>query len=534
MLSKITILLIIILALVLRFYKLDTNPPGLYWDEAVFGYDAYSVLKTGKDQHGEFLPLFFESFGDWKLPIYHYLLVPSIAVFGLNEFAVRFPSALLGTLTVIVFYFLIKKLLEDNPTQGSAQAIPALSTLMLAISPWHIQFSRGGFESTAGLFALTLGAYLTLLAIERKNILHFTTSGIFFVASMYSYHAYRLFVPLFLIALVFIYRREIVKLTPKILIAAIVPILILIPLARFSLTSEGQSRAISQSTFKKEELEQARLDYDQKSKKPLRFLSKYLYNPPLYYSYIALNNYFDHFSPVFLFFKGDQIGRHSQVDMGQIHMFEGVLILLSIFAFKKINSNTKKIMIFWLILSPLPAIIVGPTPHAYRTLQMSIPLAFLSGLGTYFLFSVIKFSRLLSLLLAIIAYSVLTHIHLLFTHYPKKFAADWQDGYKQMVQEVQKFQDNFDKIYITNINQVPYIYLLFYQNYNPQTFISQNGTSDSFDKYIFISDDFDLYNEGRILYVAPSWKKIDGIWLAAADNSSGKHIYSLWEINDED
>src|SRR3989338_9842876 len=99
------LLAIIILAVILRFYKIDTNPPGLYWDEAAFGYDAYSVLKTGRDQHGHLLPLSFESFGDWKLPGYHYLLIPSVKIFGLNEFAVRFPSAFLGTLSIIIFFF---------------------------------------------------------------------------------------------------------------------------------------------------------------------------------------------------------------------------------------------------------------------------------------------------------------------------------------------------------------------------------------------------------------------------------------------
>src|SRR3989304_9431060 len=118
------LLTIIFLAAILRFYKLGTNPPGLYWDEAVLGYDAYSILNTGKDHHGETLPLFSESFGDWKLPGYHYLLVPSIAIFGLNEFAVRFPSALLGTLTVLLTYLLVKELFRlSDENQSVNQSI---------------------------------------------------------------------------------------------------------------------------------------------------------------------------------------------------------------------------------------------------------------------------------------------------------------------------------------------------------------------------------------------------------------------------
>ena len=196
-----TLISIFILAAALRFYKLNINPPGLYWDEAVFGYDAYSVLKTGMDHHGHFLPLFFESFGDWKLPGYHYLLIPSIKIFGLTEFAIRFPSAFLGTLSVIIFFFLIQKLAKNFK-------ISILSTFFLAISPWHIQFSRGGFESTAGLFFAILAVCLFLKGIDRKQTLIFIFSFLFFILSMYTYHAYRIFTPILVVTLLLIYQRQ--------------------------------------------------------------------------------------------------------------------------------------------------------------------------------------------------------------------------------------------------------------------------------------------------------------------------------------
>ena len=533
---------VFLLALLLRFYKLSTNPPGLYWDEAVFGYDAYSLLKTAHDHHGNFLPLFFESFSDWKMPVYHYLLIPSIAIFKLGEFAVRFPSALFGTLTVIVFFLIVKKF-----TQNINLAL--FSSFFLAISPWHIQFSRGGFESTVGLFAAALGTYLAPLAIERKNILLMSLSGIIFVLSMYSYHAYRIFVPLFILALGFTIRSQLTKIIPKVLIAATVPLLLLVPLVRFSTSAEGKARAISQSAFNKEDFQKARLDFDQKSKKPFRFMSKYLYKEPIYYSYIAARGYISHFSPVFLFFKGDQIGRHSQVDMGQIYLFESVLIVIALTKVKFTTGN--KIILAWLLLSPVPAAIVGPTPHAYRTLQMAIPLAYLSALGAN---QIIRAKNLLLFkifLAAFALYWIISYLHLLFIHYPIKFSADWQDGYKQMVEKIKKHQDSFEKVYITNINQVPYIYLLFYQKYDPARFIQLGGTRDQFDKYIFVSRDVNIYDKeasdnaslrsssskdstaglkGRVLYVAPSWEKVDGKWLDAVDDSTGKHIYSLWEV----
>ena len=514
---------IILLAAFLRFYKLTSNPPGLYWDEAVFGWDAYSILKTGRDHHGATLPLFFESFGDWKLPVYHYLLVPSIAIFGLNEFAVRFPSALSGVLTVAFFYLLVLKL-------SGNERLSQLSAFFLAISPWHIQFSRGGFESTVGLFFVVSGVYFSLSAMDDQKTVKVLAAAGLFILSMYSYHAYRIFTPFLVLGLVIFYFEKIKKNLKGLILAILISAVLALPLINFTFSPEGRARAISQSAFSSKNYENERIKFDQNSKKPLRFLSKY-WQKPLYFSYQAFDNYIAHFSPVFLFFKGDQIGRHSQGDMGQIYPFELILIIVAFFFLFQANPNLRKIMIIWLILSPIPASIVTPTPHAYRTLQMAIPLAFLSATGASFLIN----SQLLKVKLiigGIIVYSILSYWHLLNTHYPQKNAADWQDGYKQMVAQVKKFEDQFDKIYITNINQVPYVYLAFYGKYDPLKFIEESGTRDAFGKYVFVSQDYtELYDKGRILYVAPSWQKVDGKWLAAANDSQGRHIYSLWEVN---
>ena len=109
--KKLVLIAIILLAAILRFYKLAEVPPSLYWDEASLGYNAYSILKTGHDEHGVFLPITnFAAFGDYKPPGYVYMTVPSIALLGLSELAVRFPSALFGTLTVFLTYLIAKKL----------------------------------------------------------------------------------------------------------------------------------------------------------------------------------------------------------------------------------------------------------------------------------------------------------------------------------------------------------------------------------------------------------------------------------------
>ena len=102
------IYLIITLGLFLRVVYLNINPPGLTVDEVSIGYNAYSILKTGRDEYGTFLPFDFKSLGDYKPPLYIYLTAFSEAVFGLNEFAVRFPAALLGTISIIFIYYFLQ------------------------------------------------------------------------------------------------------------------------------------------------------------------------------------------------------------------------------------------------------------------------------------------------------------------------------------------------------------------------------------------------------------------------------------------
>src|SRR5260221_12079057 len=149
----ITILILsiaILIAIITRGYKLGSAPAGLYLDEAGQGYSAYSILKTGKDEFGKSFPIVFRSFTDFKTPVYVYLIVPLIPIFGLTKFAVRFPSFFFSILTIPVLYFLIMsfRVKSRNPLN----LVALISCLLLAISPWHILFGRTNFECNVALF----------------------------------------------------------------------------------------------------------------------------------------------------------------------------------------------------------------------------------------------------------------------------------------------------------------------------------------------------------------------------------------------
>src|SRR5258706_2331299 len=139
------LLFVVLIAAFLRFYQLGINPPSLTWDEAAWGYNAYSLGIDGKDEFGRFLPLnYIESFGDFKPPMYAYLTVLPVKIFGLTEFATRFPSALAGSLTVLLAYFLVLELFSSSKHKNLYALI---SSAILAVSPWHIMLSRAAFEA---------------------------------------------------------------------------------------------------------------------------------------------------------------------------------------------------------------------------------------------------------------------------------------------------------------------------------------------------------------------------------------------------
>ncbi len=108
------LILIVALALFLRLIYLGHFPAGFAADEAAQAYDAYSLIHTGRDAWGISWPIAsFRSFADYKAPLQTYLLIPSVAIFGLNEFATRLPSAIAGTRAVLVTYVLANQIFSS-------------------------------------------------------------------------------------------------------------------------------------------------------------------------------------------------------------------------------------------------------------------------------------------------------------------------------------------------------------------------------------------------------------------------------------
>jgi len=151
--NKLLLGLILIIFLVTRLVNITKNPPSLYWDEASIGYNAYSVLETGKDEWGEFLPLHFRAFGEFKLPVYIYSVVLTTKIFGVGELAIRLPAVIYTFGSLILVCLLAEYLFKDD-------LISLFSVFILSVTPWLFILSRVGYEATAGLFFYLLTIYL--------------------------------------------------------------------------------------------------------------------------------------------------------------------------------------------------------------------------------------------------------------------------------------------------------------------------------------------------------------------------------------
>lgn len=478
---------ILLVAFALRFYKLGEIPRGIDWDEASNGYNAYSILKTARDEYGSFLPLTNRSFDDYKPPLYMYLNVPTVALFGLTPFAVRLPSAFFGALTVALIYFLAKRLFENNRLKYD---ISALSMLMLAISPWHIQLSRAAFEANVGLFFVVASFTSLLYAINTKKSILFFISAIFFGLGFYSYHSVRIFSPLLFLLTVIIFRKEIFKYPKKLLFTfGLIVILIVLPFFIFT-----PNKAISQrfeTTTQKSQITDIEKSIkfmlqDEESQIPL---SNIIHNRRLVIAQTVFANYLSHFDFNFLFTKGDDNFRHHIENMGMLYLYQLPLILYGIYLLIKNIGKETAFLLGWLMIAPLPASFGDAVPHAVRSLSLVIPLQIISALALLNILKTIKFKKIFALILVfIVFFSLISYLHNHYAHYSKDHAGWWQYGYLQAANDTEALKNQYEKIVVDRSVEQGYIFWLFATKYDPGTY-QKEGTKDHFDKYYFGSEE---------------------------------------------
>jgi len=486
--TKLILVIIVLVAAFLRFYQLGINPPSLTWDETAWGYNAYSIGIDGRDEFGRLLPYdYLESFGDFKPPMYAYLSVIPVKIFGLNEFSTRFASAFFGTLTVLVTYFLVKALFILSPKQSQnskksletestrwRREIPIVATAFLAVSPWHIMLSRAAFEANVSTFFLIAGVTSFLYWIKKKNIF-LILSVLSFVFSLYTFNSARVVAPLLVILLLVGFWKILWSRKNTVILAGIIGILLVAPLVPFLLSPQAGLRYKEVNIFSDPQIvEKAN---QQIANDNNAWWSKIIHNRRVGYSLSFMNHYLDNLSPDFLFIKGDGNPKFSTQEVGQMYIWSLPFFTLGIlFLFKKREGHWW-IVPAWLLLGIIPAAVARETPHALRT-EGTLPtfqiLEAYGFIGTLIFVKEQFRKKIFTFICAIFGIIYLLNmsyfLHGYYGHYAWQYSGEWQYGYKDSITFVRNNEQQFDKIFVTDALGRPYIYYLFYLQVPPETF----------------------------------------------------------------
>ena len=496
--KKIFLILILVLSTFLRFWNLGSYP-ALNADEAAIGYNAYSLIKTGMDEHGNSWPIQFQSFNDYKPGFYFYLVLPFVKAFGLNEWSVRIPSAFLGILSVLVIYLFVKELFDD-------EKLGLISALFLGISPWHIHFSRGGWEVNVATFFILLGMWLLIKATKNKK--YYIWGLLPFVISVYTYHAARIIAPLLGLGYLIFYWKRISNNLKHFLIALGISFLILVPLGIDMINPGAVSRVAGVGLFA-DVGPINRINEQRGQHSDIQSISaKLLHNKFVNYGLSFFENWIEHYHGLFLFVSGEEIQRNKVPETGQMYLYCAALLAIGLWTIFKANNKGWKIIIWWFVVAPIAAALTFQSPHALRSQNMVIPLIIISAFGLVQILDWLKNKKhkfiivlgRVSIIL-IIVLGLARYLHMYWVHMAKEYPYSSQYGVKELVNYVSENQEKYEKIFVTERYDQPYILFLFYLKYSPEKFQNNHAltardiygfsTVRYFDKYNFETIEFE-------------------------------------------
>lgn len=468
-------IILFLIAFFLRFWQIDKFPSSLNWDEVSHGYNAYSILKTGRDEWGTKFPLIFRAFGDYKLPVYIYLTVPSVLFFGLNPFSVRLVSILAGTLLPLFIFLIVKQIFPKKTP------LPLLAASIAAFSPGFIFLSRIALE--ANLFVLFFSISLYLILIKK-----YPSSSFFYALCLLTYNSSRVILPFYLILLTYILiknKYNFFKNWFKFL-----PIIIVLAITIFQLlNTSGQARyqwvsILDSGSINK--INELRQNYP-----------RFLVNKATFFVFTASKNYLSHFNPNFIFFNG---GSNYQFSLPNFYiispLFLPFFILGILVLFKNIKKDKFKLLLFWLLASPLPSSITRDAPHVLRSI-IFLPIVVITIVLGFKPF-ILKFPKISSLYISTVLIIGLFMFWPRYKTYSVNHSSSWQYGYKQTVEYMKEHYSEYDQIIFTKRYGEPHEFILFYWPWDPKTY--QNDTRlnwdfhanwywvNAFDKFKFVND----------------------------------------------
>lgn len=539
-----SLLLVFFLGLVLRLFSLGTNPPSLYWDEASIGYNAFSISQTLKDEHQEYLPLSrFIAFGDYKAPGYIYLDAIAIKFLGVSDFSVRLPSALSGSLLILVTFYLAGELSLLSPPgsiwRRRKDLLALVAAFIVSVSPWSIQLSRAAFEANVATLFSSLGFALLLGGIRRKSVFLTLLSVPSLVFSMYTFNSHRYVVPILSVILLAVLLRRITesrKIIVALVLSGVLSLILLVPLIQHVRLREGTLRFFEVTWMNDLEPVTKANQYILEEGNTLQ--AKVLNNRRVAFARNLMLHLSDHFNWKFLFITGDVNPRLSTQDTGVFYFFEAIFLLWGLYLMVKFPGKNVLVILAWILIGLIPAALARETPHSLRTYNLAPIPQIILALGVVGMLDYFKRKKVVVCTIMVFLYfSFLAwHLHYYFNHYASDYSREWQSGYKELVNYLSSREDSVDVIKVSDFYGRPYIYFLLYNKYSPEKYwLTRNVDRDwygfwtvkGFGKYVF--GDISSEDNKRGLYVVSSGQTIAGKLVKTINDYDGKPVFNVYE-----
>lgn len=466
---------------------MNVSPPSLNADEAVNAYDAYSILKTGKDQYGNFMPLRFKSFGDYKLPLLTYLAIPFIKIFGLTETAIRMVNFPFVFFFPIVIFLLTQELFNKK-------SISLLAAFLSALAPGLQLLGRQGSESYMTAFFLTLSFYLFIRFFKKQTFLNFLIFDFCFLISLFGYHSTRLWAGFyFLLFIFFIVKKKLSKVFLLIFVCTVF---------LFGITDIVYKPTRVQNLLFFNNLGFSLKINELRGEGGNRFL----YNKLSIGIKDLSSNYLKYFSPQFLVINGDENPRFGFPGISPITAIEYIFIFIGIYYLFRNQEKFRYLILSMLLFSPISASLSWAGESVNRSAFIFIPILIISAYGVVNFLNKKNWFFYVTCFMLYVIFSLYSW-DFYFNHYPKRALVlrAWQAGYKELADYIKTNYNNYEKFYITKKNGQPYTFLLFYLKYPPEIYQKEAilsapdeygfGQVEKFDKYIFdLPDDKNIKN----------------------------------------
>lgn len=452
--------LIVILAAFIRINKVTILPPSLSYDEVDIGYQAMIFNQNQTDYYGNKFPFHFHSFGDYQpsLQIYSVALIQKFT--NNINLSVRLPSAVFGTISVLILFLITKSIIPS---------------FLFAISPWAIHFSRIGFAVSGMILCLLLGICFWQKYLQSKKQINIYLTAFFYCLSTYFYSTAKFFIIIIAILTLAIWYKTIFKIGLKKLILPVVfVILLLLPLVIDSFNGKSSYRFSYISIFTLPHREQivdtlrfqdASLDHPNQLGLSTSPSSFFFHNKYQLVIQRFVSNYINSFSSDFLFLKGDNNLRHGFGGHGLLYIADIIFVLTGLFFYFKSSPKNKISTLFLclLVLSPIPYALTRDTdfPHATRLILMLPSIVYFSYLGIAYLIK--KYPKSIFIVVLVYGMSFLNFWHYYSYHYPQESARAWNTGMEDAVLSTNKYQNRtivFSDDYISFVSL-----FLFYRPY---------------------------------------------------------------------